>query len=213
MAASDAVARPELLDVPASIAGPRVLLRAYRPEEAAAVFDGISAHRDELMQWMAWPSYHQSVVDSASYVRRMAAEFDLRKVLVMGIWDHASGAYLGGTGFHAPEWSVPKAELGYFLLPPSRGHGYATEALELLIDYGFRHLKLARIWGSCDADNAASAGVMRRAGLHEEGRLRRDTRDHHGKLRDSLVFALAHDDYTAWLAPRARRLGLDKERP
>ncbi len=206
-----AVTRPELLDVPSAIEGPRVLLRAYRDDDGDAVFAGISTHRDELMQWMSWPTNHQCVLDSTSYVRRMAAEFALRKVLVMGIWERATGAYLGGTGFHAPQWDVPKAEFGYFLLPPARGKDYATEALELLIDYGFRHLRLARVSGTCDADNAASAGVMRRAGLQEEARLRQDTRDHHGKLRDSLLFALTHDDHAAWIGSRARRLGLSTE--
>lgn len=201
-----AVARPELLELPDCIEGPRVLLRAYRPDDGEAVFNGIAPHRDELSQWMSWPSYHQAVADSASYVRRMAAEFALRRILVLGIWHKDTRSYLGGTGFHAPVWSVPKAEFGYFLLPPARGRGYATEALELVIDYGFRVVGFNRVWGTCDAGNEASASVMRRAGLREEARLRQDTRDHHGKLRDSLQFALAWDEYPEWRSAHATNL-------
>lgn len=195
---SEAVARPELLDLPDRIDGPRVLLRAYRPDDDAACFAALSLHRDALMQWMSWPTLHQSMLDTAAYVRQMAAKFALREVLVMGIWDRASGAYLGGTGFHAPNWRVPSAEFGYFLLPPARGRGFATEALRLLIDYGLRQAGFNRIWGDCDADNAASAAVMRRAGLIHEATLRHDQRDHHGKLRSTLRFALCWDDYAAW---------------
>ena len=198
-----AVARPELLDLPDHIVGPRVLLRAYRPDDDAPVFAALQAHREELMQWMSWPSLHQTVQDTASYVRRMAARFALREVLVMGIWERAGGAYLGGTGFHAPQWNVPRAEIGYFLLPPARGRGYATEALKLVIDYGFRHAGFNRIWGDCDADNQASAGVMRRAGMLPEATMRQDCRDHHDKLRTSLRFSLAWDDYPEWRATHA----------
>jgi len=198
-----AVARPELLDLPEQIAGPRLLLRAYRPEDAEPVFAGLSAHREELQQWMSWPSYHQSVDDTASYVRRMAARFALREVLVMGIWEHASGAYLGGTGYHAPQWNVPRAEIGYFLLPPARGRGYATEAIKLVIDYGFRCAGFNRVWGDCDAANTASSRVMGRAGMTLEATMRHDTRDHHGKLRSSLRFSLSWDDYPAWRAAHA----------
>lgn len=194
------VARPELLDLPERIVGPRVLLRAYRPDDDAAGFAALSAHRDELMQWMSWPSYHQTVLDTASYVRRMAAKFALREVLVMGIWERASGAYLGGTGFHAPDWRVPSAEFGYFLLPPARGRGLATEALKLVVDYGFRCAGFNRVWGDCDAENAASAAVMRRAGLKHEATMRHDTRDHRGKLRTSLRFSLGWDEYPDWRA-------------
>ena len=185
------VERPELLDLPDGIVGPRLHLRAYRPDDDAAVFAGLGLHRDELMRWMSWPSYHQTVVDTASYVRRMAAKFALREGLVVGIWERSSGAYLGGTGYHAPQWQVPRAELGYFLLPPARGRGFATEALKLVIDFGFRHAGFNRIWGDCDAENTASAAVMRRAGMLLEATMRQDTRDHHGKLRTSLRFSLA----------------------
>lgn len=199
----DAVERPELLDLPDQLIGPRMLLRAYRAGDAEAVFNGISTHREDLLQWMGWPSDHQSVADSVSYVTRMAARFALREVLVFGIWDRATHFYLGGAGFHAPQWQVPRAELGYFLLPPARGRGMATEAVRLLIDFGFRHARLNRLWGDCDADNAASAAVMRRAGMTLEATMRHDARDHRGKLRSSLRFALAHDDYPVWRAAHA----------
>jgi RimJ/RimL family protein N-acetyltransferase len=195
-----AIERPELLDLPDSIAGPRILLRAYRPGDGAALFAGLDPVRDELLQWMPWPVFHQAVADSESYARRMAAEFVLRKGLALGIWAHASGEFLGGCGFHAPDWVVPKAELGYFLLPAARGRGLATEATRLMIDYAFGHLKLNRVEGRCDRDNQRSAAVMRAAGMRLESTLRFETRDHHGKLRDTLLFALTSLDYEAWCA-------------
>jgi RimJ/RimL family protein N-acetyltransferase len=39
---------------------------------------------------------------------------------------------------------------------------------------------------------------MRRAGMREEGLLRAETRDHHGAVRDTLVFGLTLDDFPAW---------------
>jgi RimJ/RimL family protein N-acetyltransferase len=57
-----------------------------------------------------------------------------------------------------------------------------------------------RVWGSCDAGNASSEAVMRRAGMRDEGLLRAETRDHHGQLRDTRVFALTIDDYPGWSA-------------
>jgi RimJ/RimL family protein N-acetyltransferase len=70
--------------------------------------------------------------------------------------------------------------------------------LRLVIDYGFRHAGFNRIWGDCDLDNTASAAVMRRAGLKHEATMRHDARDHHGKLRSSLRFSLAWDEYPDW---------------
>ena len=72
--------------------------------------------------------------------------------------------------------------------------------MKLLVHYAFDHMGVNRVWATCDADNAGSANVLRRAGVTEEGRLRAETRDHHGRLRDTLMFGLGYADYPAWRA-------------
>jgi len=198
-----AIAHPELLDVAASLAGEAILLRCYRPGDGEALFAGIDAHREHLKQRLPWPDAHRSAADSEAYTRRMQADFVARRQFVFGIWDRASHEYLGSTGFHAPDWQTPAAEIGYFLLPPARGRGHASEAVRLLVRLGFDQLLLNRVHATCDADNAASAAVLRRAGLRLEGKAHMDRRDHTGKLRDTLHFALTIDDYPDWSAAAA----------
>jgi RimJ/RimL family protein N-acetyltransferase len=192
-----AQAQPELLALPDGVASERLVVRRYRPGDGAAFFEALAPHRDELTRWMVWPQRHQQPADSESYVVRMHAQFALRDAMPMGIFD-ADGRLVGGSGFHAPDWSTPKAELGYFLLPPARGAGIATEAVRLLVHYAFDHMAVNRVWATCDADNAGSANVLRRAGIPEEGRMRAETRNHHRRLRDTLMFGLAIQDYPAW---------------
>jgi RimJ/RimL family protein N-acetyltransferase len=197
MAECPALPQPELLPLPDGVGSDRLVVRRYRRGDGDAFFAGLAPHRDELMQWMMWPQRHQRPADSKSYVVRMHAQFALREAMPMGIWS-VEGDFLGGSGFHAPDWKTPKAEIGYFLLPPARGRGIATEAVRLLVHYAFDHMLVNRVWATCDADNAGSANVLRRAGVVEEGRMRAETRDHHGNLRDTLMFGLARDDYPRW---------------
>lgn len=192
-----ALSQPELLPLPDGAASDRVIVRRYRPGDGAPFFNGLAPHRDELMRWMLWPQRHQQPADSESYTVRMHARFALREAMPMGVFSPA-GEYLGGSGFHAPDWKTPKAEIGYFLLPPARGKGLATEVVRLLLHYAFDHMAVNRVWATCDADNAGSSDVLRRAGVPEEGRLRAETRDHHGRLRDTLMFGLCLADYPAW---------------
>lgn len=58
-----------------------------------------------------------------------------------------------------------QAVLGYMLNPLWWGRGYATEALGLLLAYGFRELGLRKVEGRCRGDNYRSAQVMLRNGL------------------------------------------------
>ncbi len=199
MAERPALPQPELLPLPDGVASDRLVVRRYRRDDGDAFFAGLAPHRDELMRWMMWPQRHQQPADSESYAVRMHAQFALREAMPMGIWS-TEGEFLGGAGFHAPDWKTPKAEIGYFLLPPARGRGIATETVRLLVHYAFDHMAVNRVWATCDADHAGSADVLRRAGVPEEGRMRAETRDHHGTLRDTLIFGLCRDEYPAWQA-------------
>ncbi|MGB2817413.1 MAG: GNAT family N-acetyltransferase [Burkholderiaceae bacterium] len=192
-----ALSQPELLPLPEGVASERVIARRYRPGDGTAFFAGLAPHRDELMRWMMWPQRHQEVAVSESYAMRMHAKFALRESMPMGLWNPA-GEFLGGSGFHAPDWNTPKTEIGFFLLPPARGQGLAADVVRLLVHYAFDHMGMNRVFATCDADNAASAGVLRRAGVPEEGRMRAENRDHHGQLRDTLIFGIALDDYPVW---------------
>jgi RimJ/RimL family protein N-acetyltransferase len=64
------------------------------------------------------------------------------------------------------------AELGYWIGVPYWGQGYATEAARAMVDYGFKQLKLHRIFASHFPHNPASARVLQKIGMKHEGSLR-----------------------------------------
>jgi ribosomal-protein-alanine N-acetyltransferase len=59
------------------------------------------------------------------------------------------------------------AEVGLFyaISPTHQRKGYASEAAQALVDYGFQRLNLRRIIAATDDDNSASIGVMRKLGM------------------------------------------------
>jgi ribosomal-protein-alanine N-acetyltransferase len=83
--------------------------------------------------------------------------------------------------------------IGYWVMRPSWGGGYATEIARGLLRFGFGELGLHRIFAIVEPDNVASVRVLARAGMRLEGRLR-DHRFAKGTWRDSLLYAaLAHE--------------------
>jgi RimJ/RimL family protein N-acetyltransferase len=52
------------------------------------------------------------------------------------------------------------------------GQGYGREATQLLVDYGFRHHNLHKIWLEVHACNQRAIRAYRACGFVEEGRLR-----------------------------------------
>ena len=60
-------------------------------------------------------------------------------------------------------------ELGYVFNPQYYGKGYATEASEKVIEYGFEKLDAHRITAGCNPDNTSSWRVLERLKMRREG--------------------------------------------
>lgn len=61
------------------------------------------------------------------------------------------------------------AEVGFALAPTEWGKGYATEALRVVLEVALDLPGIWRVWGYCDCENPASARVMEKAGMTNEG--------------------------------------------
>jgi RimJ/RimL family protein N-acetyltransferase len=86
------------------------------------------------------------------------------------IVDAAGGDVIGMCGVDA--WSATDvAQFGYWLLPGSRGRGYATRAARSMTGWLFER-GAARVFMTIVAGNEESAAVARRAGFTYEGTLR-----------------------------------------
>src|SRR4030042_654882 len=61
------------------------------------------------------------------------------------------------------------AEVGYWIGEPYWGMGIATESVNLIVDYGFNHLGLVKIYTGVFDFNRASQRVLEKAGFKLEG--------------------------------------------
>jgi RimJ/RimL family protein N-acetyltransferase len=86
------------------------------------------------------------------------------------------------------------AGIGYGISPNRWGHGYATEAAQLIVGFAFDALGLHRVWASHHPDNIASRKVLEKVGLREEGR-RRDDGFVGGVWYDSVMCSILEDEW------------------
>jgi RimJ/RimL family protein N-acetyltransferase len=83
--------------------------------------------------------------------------------------------------------------VGIVLLRPYLGRGYGTDAVRLIVGYGFRELGLHRIQLDVLSFNARAIAAYRKAGFVEEGR-RREAIHHDGHWYDNVQMSiLAHE--------------------
>lgn len=79
---------------------------------------------------------------------------------------------IGWCGLKITDPMHRQGELGYALQRAYWGHGYASEAAQAMLAFGFESLNLHRIAGTCHPANQASIRVLEKVGMLYEGCLR-----------------------------------------
>lgn len=86
------------------------------------------------------------------------------------------------------------AYLGYYLAEKYTGKGYMTEAVNLILRFAFKELKLHRIEANVQPENKASIAVLQRCGFTREGFSRKYLKVG-GRWRDHERFAIIVEDW------------------
>ena len=79
---------------------------------------------------------------------------------------------IGMVGFTNINWRNRTAEFGRFMIPDVkyRRKGYGRKAIDLVLEYGFKHLNLNRIYLDTLESNIGAIGLYKKIGFIEEGR-------------------------------------------
>lgn len=106
-----------------------------------------------------------------------------------------SGLLIGNCGVRRKPGNGWEADIWYEIAPEHWRHGYAAEAAAALMEHGFNEMGLHRISSSCIAENRASASILQKLGLRQEGRLR-ENEFFKGRWWDTLVFGVLKDEWS-----------------
>lgn len=168
----------------------RLLLRAPRPGDAPPQLEAVKASLPELRRWMAWAQAPQTLDGTRENLTRAAQAYGSDTMRLL-IWTADGTEFIGSSGYHALDWRVPKAEIGYWIATAHTGRGYAREVAAFLTTYALNDLGLRRIEIRCDPLNERSARIPRALGYTLDARLVNDDVAAHDPTlaRDTLVFS------------------------
>jgi RimJ/RimL family protein N-acetyltransferase len=142
----------------------RLILRGWRESD----FEALAAiHGDpDVMRFLGGVQERSDVWRALA---GLAGHWVLRGYGKWAVERKSDGAMMGRVGLINPEgW--PALELGWTLGKPYWGQGYATEAAEAAMRYGFLTQKVDRLVSCIDSQNIPSQNVARRLGETKRGR-------------------------------------------
>ena len=101
---------------------------------------------------------------------------------------------IGNCGFHAIDWRNRSVELG-IAIGEKRfwNQGYGSEAMRLLVKFGFETLNLHRIWLRVLANNLRAIHSYEKVGFVHEGRMR-EAEFKNGSYADTLLMSILESE-------------------
>jgi len=153
-----------MLDAPVQIQTARLVLRRPSESDTAAVFERYASD-PEVTSFVGWPR-HQTVSDTLTFLKFSDAEWKRWPAGPYLISSRTDNTLLGGTGlsFETPA----RAMTGYVLAKDAWGQGYATEALQAMVDLA-SGLGVVRLYALCHPDHRASSHVLEKCSFVKEG--------------------------------------------
>ncbi|CUI08341.1 GNAT family N-acetyltransferase [Massilia sp. P8910] len=130
----------------------RLLLEPLDSACARALRDRI-ADDDERTAWM-------------QLCRTLAERPDLTSAWIV----YCDGRALGTVALMLVDDTI--GEIGFLVVRPERGRGYAREAVAAVTRHAFTAIGLHRLAGVTQSDNPAAAAVLERCGFRREGLMR-----------------------------------------
>ena len=116
-------------------------------------------------------------------------------LILLGVFDNETDKHIGNVSFQEISWIARRASIAYLLGDNNyAGKGIMTEAVMMMMYYGFNKLNFQRIFAGVSDLHIASKQVCIKAGLKEEGRLRNDL-FRNGEFTDSIFYGALYDEW------------------
>ena len=137
----------------------RLVLRRYRPEDAAALYQYLGTD-PSTVQYSGWNPYATPKMAQETVQQFIAGYSELHSYS----WVIEADNDLSGT-IGAYDYKENRIEVGFCMTKACRGRGYATEALKAVLSYLTENEGISCVTAWCASQNIGSRRVLEKAGM------------------------------------------------
>ena len=170
----------------------RLYLRDVRLSDAGGYYPSW-LNDCEVNQYLETRFDVQTVAKTEDFIREQNSRSD---VLFLAICLKENDKHIGNIKLGPINYHHRTADVGYMLGDKgSWGKGLMTEAIRLVLDFGFRSLDLAKISAGAYKENIGSQRCLEKCGFTREGILRGEVVTRQGKRSDCYRYGILRDEY------------------
>src|SRR5690554_2560426 len=106
----------------------------------------------EVSKYVGWHT-HRSLIDTKMFIQQIIQDYRENNAYFWGIVWKETNQLIGTINFVTINEKHKRGELGYILSKEFWNKGIMTEAVKLVLDFGFKSLNLNRIEAKCLVEN------------------------------------------------------------
>ncbi|MEO8235311.1 MAG: GNAT family N-acetyltransferase [Flavobacterium sp.] len=167
----------------------RLLLRQITSDDVNEIFELRS--NSETMKYIPRPLV-TSIEEAMSHIKMIQDKIESNEGINWAITLKDNSKMIGIIGHYRIRWEHFRSEIGYMLLPEYHGKGVVTEAIELMIKYGFNEMKMHSLEAIIDPENTASARVLEKNNFVKEAHILQNE-FYDGKFLDTVIYSILNN--------------------
>lgn len=170
----------------------RIYLRKLKYSDAHDIYKNIK-HK-EIVKWTLNIPHPYPKKAAIKFIRKTHYRLKKKKGYAFGIILKEHDKLIGMVDVFRVDWKNKNAKVGYWLGKNYWNQGLTTEAVNLILNFAFKKLKLHRVYAGLFENNPSSKRVLEKCGFKLEGRLR-ESRIKHKKWQNELRYGLLAKEY------------------
>ncbi|MCP4178315.1 MAG: GNAT family N-acetyltransferase [bacterium] len=168
----------------------RLILRKFEPNDLSFVYNHFS---NSFVSEYLYDNEPPKNKDEAKEILDWCIDIESLNHIRWCIILKEKNIPIGTVGFHIYDQINNAIEIGYDLSQKYTQQGYMTEAMNVVINYGFKNYNLNRIHACVAVENTGSNRLLEKSGFHLEGIIR-DKHFFRGNYYDHNLFSLLKKD-------------------
>ena len=169
----------------------RIILRKFTQESFDFIYSDMSL--DEQLDILGITSMEELLKEKEKYKKGLSTHN--KKFLYHQLIDKKTNKIIGWCGFHTWYTDHNRAEIGYGLFDDNfKSKGIMSEAIALIVNYGFNTMNLERIEAFVSPNNTPSIKLLKRLKFKKEGLLKNHY-FHNNTMEDDIIFALLKSEH------------------
>jgi len=172
------------------IEGKTINLRKLKRSDSQSIYQ--NAKDFEIARYTTLP-HPYTLNDALIFIKRTHQKMRKKTDYELGIELKENKKIIGVISLMKIDYNNKNAEIGYWLGKKYWRRKIMKEAVKLILNFGFKELKLVRIYARVMHPNIASAKLLEKSGFKYEGRMRKTT-FRKGKWLDDLRYSILREE-------------------